>query len=64
MAAYETVSVCEDCKLVFPNRAVKVEGNLKEKRKSFVRSYAKARCPECGKEINTLIDTGYWIRVS
>jgi len=64
MAAYATVSICEDCKIVFPNGAMKVEGDYKEQRGNIKNCTATSRCPECGKEITTLLDTGYWVRVS
>ena len=64
MGTYESVSFCEDCKLVFRNRAIKVEGDYKQVRKNITNVTAKAPCPECGKEITTLVDTGYWLKVS
>ena len=62
--AYVTVSICEDCKVVFPNRAIRFEGDLQAAKKSVVNVTVASHCPECGKEITTLVDTGYWLRVS
>lgn len=63
MAEYVTVSLCEDCRLVFPNGAMKVEGDYK-KQVQVQGSIVTTRCPECGKEITTLLDNGYWARTN
>jgi hypothetical protein len=64
MATYVSASVCEDCKIVFPNQAVQVEGNPKWHREKFKLTYAEASCPECEKGCKTSLYAGYWIGVS
>ena len=63
MAEYVTVSMCDDCRLVFPNGAMRVDET--SNRHLEIRGVvATADCPECGKGITTLVDTGYWAKVS
>lgn len=64
MATYTTVSICEDCKIVYPNRFINVEGDYKKQREKMKNNVSTSHCPECGKEITTLLDDGYWIRIS
>ena len=64
MAAYVTVSMCEDCKIVFPNGFMKVEGDYQKQRENMKDNVSNSTCPECGKKITTLVDDGYWIRTN
>ena len=67
MTEYITVSMCQDCKLIFPNDAMKVEGDYKQhihNKTSDAHGCAiKVTCPECGREIETYFDNLYWSRV-
>ena len=67
MPDYETVSMCDDCRLVFPNRAVRAVAKDSKDRKERIisqQSTITIKCPECGKEITHLLDDCYWVRVS
>ena len=61
MEEYETVSMCDDCRIVFPNGAMRKDIISPVKLAGLVW---KSNCPKCGKEITTLLDDCYWLRVA
>jgi len=65
MPDYETVSMCDGCRIVFPNKAIKSMAKDSKDRKERVKihqSTIKTQCPDCGREISHLLDDGYWLR--
>lgn len=67
MPDYVTASMCDDCKLVFPNGVAKVSAKDHKDREERFRSHQstiETKCPECGKKITHLLDDCYWMRVS